>query len=201
MYADDLLLLSPSIKGLQHMLDICSVYGQMHNMKFNPTKSVLLCIGCKKQNLPCLYIDKYPLQWTDKVKYLGVSFVAKFNLQVDSLCIKKKFYAALNSILCKCKGLIEPVKLQLIYSYCLPILVYCIGAIEISNNVLNELSVCWNNVFRKIFHFHKWESVKELQFGWGHLDLNICMIYIGTNLLQMCLQNCHTCVTFLLFWS
>jgi hypothetical protein len=30
MYADDLLLLSPSVNGLQSMLDICSVYGGFH---------------------------------------------------------------------------------------------------------------------------------------------------------------------------
>lgn len=54
-------------------------------------------------------------------------------------------------------------KLQLIQSYCLPILIYCFGAVAISNSILNDLSVCWNNAFRKVFQYSAWESVKELQ--------------------------------------
>ena len=35
MYADDLLILSPSVVGLQYMLDICSGYGRTHDIIFN----------------------------------------------------------------------------------------------------------------------------------------------------------------------
>jgi len=34
MYADDLLLLSPSVNGMQSMLDTCSVYGGLHDIVF-----------------------------------------------------------------------------------------------------------------------------------------------------------------------
>ena len=30
MYADDLVVISPSVKGLQRLLDVCAVYGQTH---------------------------------------------------------------------------------------------------------------------------------------------------------------------------
>ena len=32
MYADDLVIISPSVKGLQRLLDICDVYGQNHDI-------------------------------------------------------------------------------------------------------------------------------------------------------------------------
>ena len=63
----------------------------------------------------------------------------------------------------------ELVKMQLIKSFCLPLLVYCFGALELSTVLASELSLCWNNAFRKIFHFHKWKSVK--QYYCGCLDL------------------------------
>jgi len=36
MYADDLLLLSQSLQGMQSMLDICTSFGNSHNIVFNP---------------------------------------------------------------------------------------------------------------------------------------------------------------------
>ena len=35
MYADDLVILSPSAKGLQQLIDICADYGEMHDIIFN----------------------------------------------------------------------------------------------------------------------------------------------------------------------
>ena len=34
-----------------------------------------------------------------------------------------------------------------------------------------ELNACWNSVYRKIFGFHKWESVKCCIHGLNRLDL------------------------------
>ena len=40
MYADDLLLLSASVSGLQCMLDICYRFGMQNSIVFNQNKSV-----------------------------------------------------------------------------------------------------------------------------------------------------------------
>ena len=36
--------------------------------------------------------------------------------------------------------------------------------------MIRELSEWWNNVYRRIFHFGKWESVKVWQVNFGTLD-------------------------------
>eukprot|EP00118_Oscarella_pearsei_P022630 m.264231 g.264231 ORF g.264231 m.264231 type:complete len:281 (+) comp40468_c0_seq4:1113-1955(+) len=41
-YADDIFLLSPTVQGLQGMLDVCSVYAEAHNLKFNVQKSAAI---------------------------------------------------------------------------------------------------------------------------------------------------------------
>jgi len=41
----------------------------------------------------------------------------------------------------------EPTAVQL--SYCLPLLVYCIGALRLTSSAVRQLSVCWKDAFRK----------------------------------------------------
>ena len=111
-----------------------------------------------------------PIPWVEQLKYLGVVFNAHGALTVDVASIKRKCYAAVNSVLAKCSCIAEPVKVQLIESFCLPLLTYCVGALELSSGAVNELSVCWNDAFRKIFHFNRWESAKQLHYYSGCLD-------------------------------
>ena len=65
-YADDIVLLAPTIYALNKLYDICNKYGNSHNIKFNPQKSKLLAFnsdieGCVIDNnfLPCQPIDKH----------------------------------------------------------------------------------------------------------------------------------------------
>ncbi len=53
LYADDLVVLSPSSAGLQQLLRICSQYGLMFDIKFNSMKSVVL-IARTKDDIKCL---------------------------------------------------------------------------------------------------------------------------------------------------
>ena len=82
------------------------------------------------------------------------------------------FFVASNSIIAQSHGLAEPVRVQLIKSFCLPLLVYRIGALKLKRSMIQELSlsVCWNNGFRRIFYFKKCESVRILQVNFGTLD-------------------------------
>ena len=43
-YADDLVILSPSTKGLQKLLHIFSDYGEEHDIMFNHKKTECICI-------------------------------------------------------------------------------------------------------------------------------------------------------------
>ena len=99
-----------------------------------------------------------------------MSFRARANLVVDVVPMKRRFYAALNSVFSRNSALVEPVKLHLVRSFCLPLLVYCLGALDLTTSMVQELGVCWNDAFRKSFSYNRWESVKLLQFFCGCLD-------------------------------
>ena len=57
-YADDILLMSPSLDGLQNMLGVCEIYAERHNLSFstniNTNKSKTKCIAfsAKEEDLP-----------------------------------------------------------------------------------------------------------------------------------------------------
>ena len=55
------------------------------------------------------------------------------------------------------------VRLQLVKSFCMLLLTYCLGAIEVPRYKIKELAVCWNESFRKHFGYQRWKSVKKLQ--------------------------------------
>ena len=45
MYADDLILLSPSVNGIQHMLNICDLFACNNSLVFNIKKTCCAAIG------------------------------------------------------------------------------------------------------------------------------------------------------------
>jgi len=62
-----------------------------------------------------------------------VHFICGNRINIDTDLVKKSFfYAACNSILAKSRGADKPVRVQLIKFYCLPLLVYCIGALRMT---------------------------------------------------------------------
>ena len=109
-------------------------------------------------------LNNADINWVTNFKYLGIMFEAGQSLQVDCSYVKRKFYAACNAVLADCKYANEFVKLHLVKSYCLPVLTYCIGSLDLPCYKVKDLGVCWNDSFRKIFGCNRWEPVTELQF-------------------------------------
>ena len=47
MYADDLVILSPSLSGLSELMQVCGSYGMNHDIKYNSKKSAVLVYKSK----------------------------------------------------------------------------------------------------------------------------------------------------------
>ena len=65
-----LVIISPSVKGLQRLLDVCAVYGQTHDILFNDDKTVCMFMPAKSSfyiNTPALFLNGRRLTFT--VKY------------------------------------------------------------------------------------------------------------------------------------
>jgi len=50
-------------------------------------------------------------------------------------------------------------------------LVFAAGAVTYSKQQVHDLNVCWNTMYRTVFNFNRWESVKGFINGLGKLSL------------------------------
>lgn len=69
MYADDLVVFSPSTAGLQQLLNICSHYGLEHDIKYNAVKSMIMICRTKEDkgmSFPVFYLSDTALTVTRK---------------------------------------------------------------------------------------------------------------------------------------
>ena len=94
------------------------------------------------------------------VKHLNILVYAGLNLTVDLNVIKRKFYVSGNyCILGNTHTMDDLIKLKLMETYCLPVLTYATAVMPLTKSQVNELNICWNSVYRRIFGFNRWESV------------------------------------------
>ena len=97
-YADDLVLLSPDLKGLQKMFDIAKKFLENLGLKISvninsPEKSKTKCLafGTKNDPLTFIKLNDFNIPWCDKYKHLGHMFYrdGSLNLDVD---LKKRIF-------------------------------------------------------------------------------------------------------------
>ena len=173
LYADDIVLLSPSVSGLQRMLDCCSDVSIELMLTFNCAKSCCIKFGqASKYDIANMNLCFDLISWVDSVKYLGLSFRSGKVLSIDVDCIRRKFYTACNCIYANSRKQSDLLQLQLQESYCLPILTYCTVSVHYNQTLLAQLNACWNSVYRRVFGFHRWESVRVFINGLGRLDFH-----------------------------
>jgi hypothetical protein len=181
-YADDMLLISASVNGLQDLMNVCVDSLSNLDLKFNCSKSFCIAFGhMHDQPISNMCLGNSPVHWSESIKYLGLVLKSGNTITVDESVIKRTFYSSCNAILSNSSGQSELTKLFLLESYCLPILTYCTTAIDLSQNSLNSFNVCWNMMVRRVFHFNKWESVSMFIAGLGRLNfthLFYCMAEI-----------------------
>ena len=169
MYADDIILLSTSVCHLQKLLNLCDQYGSAHNIVFHASKSVYTQVGfpCHRAQVTRpMYLGNMQSVWVNCFKYLGSMLPADRSLSVEHNYTRMRFYVRVRVFWVIVNMQVK--KLQLIKSFCLPVLTYCIGTIRLSKNQIRALSVCWNDVFRKKFWIHEVGVCKRITvLLWG----------------------------------
>ena len=76
----------------------------------------------------------------------------------------KKFYKCTNAIFRIDGYSNDLVMLQLVETHCVPLITYAIEVIDVLNrDEKRQLRVAYNSLFRKIFHYRRYDSVTALQ--------------------------------------
>ena len=112
LYVDDMLLLCPSVKGLQSTLDNCYVIANALKLTFNASKSACLTIGkLAKTLLKEMLLGAERLEWVTAITYLGIIITTGIKVTFNSLQPVTYVYA-------HAKTLDEIIHLRMQECYC-----------------------------------------------------------------------------------
>jgi hypothetical protein len=154
VYADDILLLAPSVCALQSLFNICE--NELSNilMSINPDKTMCIRIGrdCKLPVDNLKTLNNAVLSWSKSIRYLGIFIEANFSFRCSLHNCKKSFYISFNSIYGKIGGVSnEDTILYLLTTKCLPKLLYGLEVIPLTRSQMNNLEFVIRGIFMKIF--------------------------------------------------
>ena len=106
VYADYIILLSPSKQGLQFIIDTCSRYAERHNLVYsshdnsNNSKSKCLFFGKAVSNsrLVCMLLNGKQLPWVNNAKFIEI--ILNTNHDNQDIVVKRGIaIAKINSVL------------------------------------------------------------------------------------------------------
>ena len=97
LYADDMALMSPSIKDLVVLLQTCNEYCIEWDICLNARKLKLMYFGSRCTNLFTPSMNGTPLEWVESCTYLGINLVSSRRFKCCVIQRIKKFLQ-----MCKC---------------------------------------------------------------------------------------------------
>jgi hypothetical protein len=149
-YADDLVLLCPTRKGLQNMLDTCDIFGSEYCMSFNTTKTVGMIMSHtgSKDVIP-LTLSGNELKWVNSFKYLGIHITPDLKDETDINIKKGQFNANVNYLLASFGKLQSNVLNQLFDTYCCSF--YGCQSWSLECKMLHQLRTAYNKAIRRIW--------------------------------------------------
>ena len=97
------------------------------------------------------------------IKYLDVNLIVCNNLlAIDVEDRIRKFNMATYDILLNTSDLNEVIRCELIVKKCLPVLLYGIGGVSITNRDIYKLHIAYRKIYRYIFKMSLRASISEL---------------------------------------
>ena len=165
IFADDICVFSPSISGLQCLLNICGDYAAEHENTFNCNKTigVLFCPKKFKQPAPSnVFLNGARVQFFDQVKYVGVWINASMKDDDDILGQVKSLYCAANKLRGTFDQCSPAVKNTLFHAYCMSMYA-CQLWIKYTQTSMKRLRATYNNAYRIMHYIPRNVSVRPHQ--------------------------------------
>jgi hypothetical protein len=166
-YADDIVLLAPSWRALQVLIDLLNQCAADINMSCNVAKTVCMVFNpkCKRMIVdsafPNFVIDGTPLQFVKEFKYLGHMVNNEFSDDDDVKREIRNFFMRTNILIRRYSKCSVAVKLTLFKAYCMSM--YGAGIwVNYSTGVFNKLRSCYNKCVKMFFGFDRCYSVTQM---------------------------------------
>ena len=127
VYADDIILLSGNLPGLQAMVWECEKFVKTRNLKFStnidPKKCKTKCIifskkSSDRKNVKSFELNGQPLKWVPSLKYLGSILQEDNSMELDMDSKRFSFNGKIHSLAQELHFLDPAVKMKIYEIYC-----------------------------------------------------------------------------------
>lgn len=150
-YADDMVLLSPSIKGLRKLVSVCEDYVNSHGLIYNLAKTeiVIFKAGRGPDNVPEVRLNGGAVRVVEQFKYLGHVLTGDMRDDKDMERERRALAVRGNMIARKFARCSREVKCTLFNAYCLSFYT-CQLWMRYSRKSYSAIRVQYNNIFRAL---------------------------------------------------
>ena len=165
-YADDIVLLAPSLQSLKLMINIARNEAANLKLEFNYDKTKVIKFHsyssrhiAENRHLNPILINDHAIEFVSSLKYLGFMISNNLNNSDDINRVLKKFYSEFNSILRKFHFASKEVKLYLFKQYCLQFYGSDLwfGPFK-SSQAIKQFEVGYHNAVKKLLGLSTHES-------------------------------------------
>ena len=146
-YADDVVILAPTVNALKSMLNICDDFGRDYQVLFNSNKYQLLHYSTSRKVIENIVHNNQVIECKALATHLGhtVGPCAKTNVIQDGI---DRLTTALNGIIASFHDAFTDVKYKLFKSYCMSL--YGCVLWDFESNFISRFYVTWRKGIRKL---------------------------------------------------
>lgn len=123
-YADDIVLLTPSVTAMRVMLRSCDIFAEQYNVSFNVSKSKCMFFpskGCPSRRVHCkpdFYINGGSIEYLEEWLHLGHIISSNLNDKSEIFRGRSALIGQINNVLCFFRSLNHITKVRLLILYC-----------------------------------------------------------------------------------
>ena len=160
-YADDIILMSATVSGLQSMVNECVKYGKENLIKFNPLKTEFIVSGKPKFKNICLYIEENKINPKDSLTHLGFRWNTNHkhiaDIQFSHTCHRiNEFWAATNALISSGIRFCHPNTIRTLFnSLLIPKLTYGLELCHLTNAYIDSLEHKARLSLKSLFNLSK----------------------------------------------
>jgi hypothetical protein len=170
-YADDMVLLSPSVGGLRILIDKCESYALSHNLKYNVRKSEYMVFKAGNKcpsHVPPIRLNGEELNRVHIFKYLGHIVTDDLRDDADIERERRALAVRANMIARRFGRCTAQVKITLFRAYCTSLYTGSLWS-KYTQRAMNALRVQYNDAFRVLLRLPRYCSASGM-FADAHVD-------------------------------
>lgn len=162
-YADDMVLLSPSIKGLRKLLSVCEHYADAYGLKYNVLKTEMMIFssGRGPENVPEVNLNGSVVRAVQRFRYLGHILTPDLKDGQDMKRERRALSIRSNMLARRFGGCSNEVKLTLFNAYC-QCFYTCQLWVDFKRKSYSTMRVQYNDGFRTLMRLPRYCSASGM---------------------------------------